>query len=456
MGVPRLATALRRAVLAAALACATLSPLARAGNISAIPGAHAPILGVAHVEVMAPVLGAPHVEVVSSSARAALHQYAAAFAAGRYAVMWALLAPGDRRGWGGVSAYAAYYRAKFAPVRLRGFTLGVPRVSGATVRIPLSLAWDWRATGPPGILSLFNNMESTLVRTPAGWRVAEGGPLDPEAPLIPPPVAPARTSHVPILMYHHISSAPPAASQEGLTVTDAEFTAQLAYLSRHGFHAIRLVDLFNYLYYGRALPLRPVVLTFDDGYVDNYTDAFPLLRRYHMVAEFNIITAYPGTTLGVNRYMTWEQIEAMAAVGMEMESHTVDHQDLGLMDTVHAAYELRFSRGLLAAHIHRAVQFLAYPSGEPFRSGSLDAQQRILSLLPQYGYAGALLDPIAPGTLQDARAPYQLPRVRVSNGEPLAAFAAALRDDKTIRAAIYDTIAGVGSSGRFRDAAVNT
>jgi len=73
------------------------------------------------------------------------------------------------------------------------------------------------------------------------------------------------------------------------------------------------------------------------------------------------------------------------------------------------------------------VQFLAYPSGEPFRSGSIAAQQRILNLLPQFGYAGALLDQSVPSTLQDAGAPYELPRLRVYRGEPLANFAAALQ-----------------------------
>jgi hypothetical protein len=73
------------------------------------------------------------------------------------------------------------------------------------------------------------------------------------------------------------------------------------------------------------------------------------------------------------------------------------------------------------------VQFLAYPSGEPFRSGTVVAQQRLLALLPRFGYVGGLLDPPAPSTLQDARTPYQLPRVHVDPGESLGAFAASLQ-----------------------------
>jgi len=372
--------------------------------------------------------------VGTASAVAALSAYAVAFAAGHYATMWELLTSGARAGWGGPAGYAAYYARKFAPVRLRNIALTVPRglgqadqVSGIA-HIPLTLNLAWRRGGGTGMLTLLRNLDATVVRTDAGWRVAEGGPLDPRAPVIPPSMPFIRTIRVPILMYHHVSDLPPLAlSQVDLTVTRRAFAAQLAYLASHGYHAIDLVDLFNRLYYGRPLPSRPVILTFDDGYRDNYTDAFPLLRRYGMVGEFNIVTGLVGATLGVNTYVTWPQVEIMAAAGMEMESHTVSHPDLGLIDAGRADHELHFSRAVLAGHIHRAVQFMAYPSGEPFRSGAPAAQARIRAILARYGYVGALLDPVTPSTLQDAAAPYQLTRVRVRRATTLAQFAASLQ-----------------------------
>jgi peptidoglycan/xylan/chitin deacetylase (PgdA/CDA1 family) len=69
--------------------------------------------------------------------------------------------------------------------------------------------------------------------------------------------------------------------------------------------------------------------------LDAYTDAFALLRllrRYGMVSEFNIIMGFVGETVGLNRDMTWPQVVAMAGAGMEMESHTSDHQDLGIIN----------------------------------------------------------------------------------------------------------------------------
>ena len=242
-----------------------------------------------------------------------------------------------------------------------------------------------------------------------------------------PNVLPAVTLRVPILMYHFVSSLPAAtALNYGLTVTDANFTAQLAYLRAQGYHTVSVRQVLNALYHHALLPAKPVMLTFDDGYVDNYTDAFPILRRFHDHGEFNIISAYVGQTVGINSYMTWPQLRQLAAAGMDIGSHTVDHQDLGTLSIDQVRFELRDSRNTLQRQLHVSVQWLAYPSGEPFKSGSLAARQLLLSLLPEYGYVGALLDGPLTTSSQNAHTPFQLERIRVAGGEGLAAFAASL------------------------------
>ncbi len=247
-------------------------------------------------------------------------------------------------------------------------------------------------------------------------------------PLKLPVVLPNRVLGIPILMYHHVSSAPAAtALNYGLTVTDGDFEAQLAYLRAHGFHTISLAQVFGALYRDQRLPSRPIVLSFDDGYRDNYTDALPLMQKFGARGEFNIISSYVGLTLGVNSYMDWSQLKALVAAGMEIGSHTVDHQDLGLLPIVKVRFELRDSRNVLQQMLSVPVQFLAYPSGQPFARGDRAQEQVVLSLLPQYGYVGALLDgPLDTGR-QDARQPFQLQRIRVAGGEGLAAFVASLR-----------------------------
>ncbi|MGH2343829.1 MAG: polysaccharide deacetylase family protein, partial [Chloroflexota bacterium] len=244
-----------------------------------------------------------------------------------------------------------------------------------------------------------------------------------------PAVLPAVTIRVPILMYHHVSSAPPATQLNyGLTVTDADFTAQLTYLRDHGYHTVTIRQVFAALYLRKPLPTKPIMLTFDDGYRDNYTDALPILKRFHDHGEFNIISAYVGTTLGVNSYMTWSQLRALVAAGMDIGSHTVDHQDLGILPADKVRFELRDSRNVLQLKLHVPVQWLAYPSGEPFKTGSAASRQLLLTLLPEYGYVGALLDgPLTTG-VQNAQTPYQLERIRVAGGESLAEYAANLAD----------------------------
>lgn len=247
-------------------------------------------------------------------------------------------------------------------------------------------------------------------------------------PLRLPAVLPARTLGVPILMYHHVApAAAPGDIYPGLTVTDADFAAQLACLRSQGYHTIDLRQLFGALYAHKALPARPIVLTFDDGYLDNYTHALPILRQAKDRAEFNIITGFVGRSLGVNTYMTWPQIKAMAAAGMEIESHTINHPDLGILPEDKVRYELRDSRAALQREMGVPVQFFTYPDGQPFKSGTAEARALLLKLLPVYGYVGALLDGPLTTSRQDARAPYQLERIRVSGGEGLGDFAASLQ-----------------------------
>ena len=242
-----------------------------------------------------------------------------------------------------------------------------------------------------------------------------------------PSVLPAVTIRVPILMYHHVSSAPPATELNyGLTVTDADFTAQLTYLRDHAYHTVTERQIFGALYRHTPLPANPVMLTFDDGYLDNYTDALPILKRFHDHGEFTIISAYVGQTLGVNSYMTWPQLRGLVAAGMDIGSHTVDHQDLGTLSEDKVRFELRDSRNILQQTLHVSVQWLTYPSGEPFKTESAAARQMLLTLLPQYGYVGALLDGPLTTSQQDARTPYQLERIRVAGGEGLADYIASL------------------------------
>ncbi len=143
---------------------------------------------------------------------------------------------------------------------------------------------------------------------------------------------------------------------QGLTVTPATFEKQLRFISNAGYHTVTFAELLNT---GALLPLKPMIITFDDGYEDAYTAAFPLLQKYNMKAVFYIITDFPGTT----KYASWNQIRQMSGSGMEIGAHTMDHFDLAKMSADHQRQEIEGSKKAIEAEIGKPVLSLAYPTG---------------------------------------------------------------------------------------------
>lgn len=172
-----------------------------------------------------------------------------------------------------------------------------------------------------------------------------------------------RRIRVPILMYHYVSELPPDADRyrEELTLSPDLLREQLAYLWSAGYQTISLLDLHAALLYGDPLPARPIILTFDDGYRDHYTNAFPLLRQFEYTGTFFVITQRADE--GHPAYLTWDQIEAMAAAGMDMQSHSRTHPDLRNRSPAFLIYEILGSIESLEAHTGQPVHAFSYPAG---------------------------------------------------------------------------------------------
>ena len=123
---------------------------------------------------------------------------------------------------------------------------------------------------------------------------------------------------------------------------------------------------------------------------------------------FYIITG----KVGWAAYLNWQRIRTMLADGMQIGSHTVHHVDMGslvLYSTPLAQYELQASQAALQNHLGIPIQQFCYPSGEPFRHGSLAARRQIVALLAADGYVGATTDPSMSGILQNGQAPPRPP-----------------------------------------------
>jgi peptidoglycan/xylan/chitin deacetylase (PgdA/CDA1 family) len=254
------------------------------------------------------------------------------------------------------------------------------------------------------------------------WLILSGGPADLEAPILPPVTPVSRKINIPILMYHHITDVPPHNILDlSLTVTPNVFGQQLDYLKLHGYHTITFNQLFNFLYYNGPLPSKPIILTFDDGYDDAYTFAYPILQKHGYSGMFYIITG----KVGWKGQATWDQLREMLANGMQMGSHTITHRNMGEVWRIspqEAQQEFQQSRQDLQTQLGIIIQQFCYPTGEPFHHEKPVVQQAIMALLEQDGYIGATTDPPPVGMTQDSQKPFILLRVRVDGRESLQEY----------------------------------
>jgi peptidoglycan/xylan/chitin deacetylase (PgdA/CDA1 family) len=130
---------------------------------------------------------------------------------------------------------------------------------------------------------------------------------------------------LPILMYHHIATVDNLPKTDkvgiGLRVAPSIFEKQLQALQNKKYTTVNSFQIQDYLDGKLTLPENPILLTFDDGFKDNYVNAFPLLQKYNMSGEFAIITSVVGT----GEYMSWDNLKEMKNAGMGIASHTHSH-----------------------------------------------------------------------------------------------------------------------------------
>ncbi len=238
----------------------------------------------------------------------------------------------------------------------------------------------------------------------------------------PTPDGQFRSVRVPILMYHYISI-PPADADEyriRLSVAPDLFRQQLDYLQAQGYVTIPMEDLISYLQRGEPpLPEKPIILTFDDGYMDNYENAFPALQERGMVGTFFVITDFAdraATDPAYSLYATWDQWREMDAAGMEIGSHSRDHPDLKGKDVDFLVWQALGSSQTLEANLGKKPRVLAYPFG------SYD--QQVIEVFHSAGFWGAVTT--QPGVVQDTRHLFQMPRLRINNDTSVDALAAIL------------------------------
>jgi peptidoglycan/xylan/chitin deacetylase (PgdA/CDA1 family) len=222
------------------------------------------------------------------------------------------------------------------------------------------------------------------------------------AALEPPAGAPVRTVHVPVLTYHRVHTMP-AVGQLDLIVDPANFAAELKALHDAGYHTVSQTQLFRALYEGKPLPPKPVLISVDDGYVDDVRTILPDLERWHMVATFFVITGRmtePG-------FLNASQIRELDRAGMDVGDHTAHHVDLRLLTPTELKAETAGSRKTLEAVLGHPVYFFAYPFG--YFNDQVVQAVRAAGFTMAYTTEG--------GTTESSASPLTMPRLHVGRSE---------------------------------------
>jgi len=229
-------------------------------------------------------------------------------------------------------------------------------------------------------------------------------PIHPPAALTRPAALPGshRAAHeaVPILMYHVIGTRGTLTTNPGLWVAAADFAAQVQALRHAGFHAVTLQDVWDAWHRKGKLPSKPIVLSFDDGYLGHVRDAMPTLAAAGWPGVLNLKVdslADMGGRKAVRR---------LIAAGWEIDAHTISHPDLTTLGAQRLHEEVAGSRSRLRRLLGVAVSFFCYPSGR------YDAT--VIAAVKAAGYLGATTT--RTGWASPAGSPFELSRVRVDGG----------------------------------------
>jgi peptidoglycan/xylan/chitin deacetylase (PgdA/CDA1 family) len=253
-----------------------------------------------------------------------------------------------------------------------------------------------------------------LAGSSGGVASAAGGPR--QVPrLVLPASSPGRSVRVPILTYHRVHDylTEYTKSIPDETVEPGVFAAEMAALARGGYHTISQVQLFHALFDGARLPAKPVMITVDDGYVDDVRTILPVLERHHMVATFYVITG----RYHEQGFLNETEVRRLDQAGMDVGAHTRTHVPLNAVPAAEVRDQVVGSRRDLQRVLGHFVYFFAYPYGA--FSPAVVAEVRRAGFVLAVTTMG--------GTTESSAAPLTLPRIHVGRSQTPAGLIACVR-----------------------------
>lgn len=206
------------------------------------------------------------------------------------------------------------------------------------------------------------------------------------------------TGPVPILMYHVIGDPEGDVPYPDLWLGQDDFRAQVDWLAENGYTAVTLVQVQNAWYDGGTLPPKPIVLSFDDGYLGQYLYAMPILEKKGWAGQLNLKAE--GSDLSS------KEVKKMYRAGWEIASHTITHPDLTTLDPASLEHELVGSKQQLEKELGIDIVNFCYPAGQ--------YDDAVVAAVKKAGYRGATT--VNPG-LAEKSMPFELNRIRIDRGD---------------------------------------
>jgi peptidoglycan/xylan/chitin deacetylase (PgdA/CDA1 family) len=230
------------------------------------------------------------------------------------------------------------------------------------------------------------------------------------------------TSRLPILMYHSVSTSGPSALAR-CRVAPAAFEEHLQYLRESGFRSVTLQEWCLAMEARRPLSGRAVIITFDDGYRDFLTEAWPLLARYGFSATVFLVAGKVGGTNEWDRQygeeiplLAWDEIRGLQREGIEFGAHSMTHRALTILSIEEIVHEVLRSRTTLERNLDTHIRSFAYPYGA--------SDGAIHHLVGACGYTFGLTTRPGPSRLYDSQ--LALPRIEIEGDDGLQGFASKL------------------------------
>jgi len=218
-----------------------------------------------------------------------------------------------------------------------------------------------------------------------------------------------------ILMYHSVGE-----NSGRLSVSPEQFLRQMDWLKSNGYNVFRLNELYSHLVEGCPLPPKSIALSFDDGYIDNYLHAYPILQDYSFTATIFLIADYIGTqTLfpwdsdyEYGKSLNWSHIKELSRNNFDFGSHTCTHPLLSSIPVEQTRREIAVSKEIIEEKLGHPAEFFCYPAGNFCAIH--------MNIVEKAGYLGACS--IKPGENDNETDFYALKRTEISGDDMLNDF----------------------------------